>query len=194
MTDPRRQPDLRTRLRELRKSRGWTLTEVAARLDTTPQTISRLETNVMTVSTDWLQRFADLFGVSAAELIEDRHGAPVEVIGSVAANGLVTQRAPAPLPLAIALYDGLAVRADENIGPIRQDSYVVAAKLTGRNVGEAAGHPCICETERGELWLARVIDGIDGKFTLVPLGDGQVQYDTALAWLARVKFDIRFAD
>ncbi len=194
MSEPLPQPDLRTRLRELRKSYGWTLADVAERLGTTPQTISRLETNVMTVSTDWLQKFANLFGVSAAELISDGGTAAIDVIGTAARDGRIGDAGAGQLPLPLSLDDAVAVRAVENIGPYRAGTYLIATKLAGRNITAAKGHPCICETAQGTRWLARLIEGVDGTFTLVPLDDGEVQYDVTLNWAARVRLDVRFAD
>lgn len=194
MSDPLPQPDLRTRLRELRKSRGWTLAEVAERIGTTPQTISRLETNVMTVSTDWLQKFAALFGVTAAELISDQGATAIEVIGSAARDGRIGGPGAGQLPLPLALEDAVAVRLAENVGAYRAGTYLIATKLSGRNIAAAKGHVCICETAQGARWLARLIEGVDGTFTLVPLDGGEVQYDVALNWAARVRLDVRFAD
>ena len=49
-----------TAIREIRRARGLTLEEVAARCDppTTAQTIGRLETGTRTVSIKWLNRIA----------------------------------------------------------------------------------------------------------------------------------------
>jgi len=194
MTDLHPQLDLRTRLRELRKSHGWTLAQVAEKLGTTPQTISRLETNVMTVSTDWLQKFAVLFGVAPADLISDQSGMAVSVIGAATADGRVSPHPPASLPLPLSLDGAVAVRATANIGPYREGSYVIGTRLSGRNIGAAKGHPCICETDQGVLWLAHLIEGIEGRVTLVPLEKGDVQYDVTLNWVARVRLDVRFSD
>jgi len=194
MTDPSRQPDLRNRLRELRKSHGWTLVQVADQLGTTAQTVSRLETNVMTVSTDWLQKFAVLFGVSAADLIADRGDEAIPVIGTVAADGRIAESASGPLPIPVALTDAIAVRIGANIGPYSEGSFVVATKLSGRNVATAKGRICICQSAHGTLWLARLIEGMGDNFTLVPLERGEVQYDVALDWVARVQLDLRLTD
>jgi len=194
MSDPLPQPDLRTRLRELRKSHGWTLAEVAERIGTTPQTISRLETNVMTVSTDWLQKFAVLFGISAADLIAERNTAAIEMIGTATRDGRITGAGAGQLPLPLALDDAIAVRAAENIGPYRAGTYLIATKLAGRNIAAAKGHPCICETAQGVRWLARLIEGVGDTFTLVPLDGDEVQYDVELSWVARVRLDVHFAD
>ena len=62
-----------TRIRDVRKAKGLTLEEVAARCDppTTAQTIGRLETGTRTVSVSWLNRIADALGVDAADSIGD---------------------------------------------------------------------------------------------------------------------------
>src|ERR671926_385848 len=57
-----------TRIREVRRSRGMTLDDVARRCEppTTPQTIGRLETGTRTVSIGWLNRIAKALGVGGA--------------------------------------------------------------------------------------------------------------------------------
>jgi transcriptional regulator with XRE-family HTH domain len=62
---------LMTRIRELRKLSGLTLKDLADAIGTTPQTVQRLETGSMTVSTDWLFRFAQVLRVQPSELISD---------------------------------------------------------------------------------------------------------------------------
>jgi len=187
-------PDLRTRLRELRKARGWTLTYVAETLGTTPQTISRLETNVMTVSTDWLQKFADLFGVAAADLISESGAGAIKVIGHVRNDGMISGEAPSPLPIRLAVDRGIAVKLDCAIGSYRTGAYLVANRLEGRNLDAAVGHNCIVENELGTLWLVKLIRGIENRFTLVPLNGGTVQYDQNLNWAARITLELRLLD
>ncbi len=186
-------PDIRTRLRELRKASGWTLAHVAEALGTTPQTISRLETNVMTVSTDWLQKFAGLFGVSVADLIAETPSG-IEVIGHADAGGLITATAPTPLPAQLQLADGIAVKLDRAIGPYREGSFLIAARLEGRNLSAACGRPCIVANDQGAMWVTKMIEGLEGRFTLVPLEGGDVQYDQKLAWAARIKLELKFSD
>lgn len=194
MTDQPAPPDLRTRLRELRNSRGWTLAEVARELGTTPQSISRLETNVMTVSTDWLQKFANLFGVSPADLIKAPATSGISVVGAAGADGSISQHPPTPLPVDLALEDAIAIKLAVNLGPYRQGTFVIATRLEGRNIASAKGQICICQTAQGAMWLAHFIDGMAGNATLVPLAGGEVQYDIPLEWAARVRMDLRLSD
>jgi transcriptional regulator with XRE-family HTH domain len=65
-----------TRIRDVRRSKGLTLDEVAQRCEppTTPQTIGRLETGTRTVSVGWLNRIAKALAVDASDLVETSDG------------------------------------------------------------------------------------------------------------------------
>lgn len=75
---------MQTRIREVRKAKGLTLAEVAARCapPTTAQTIGRLETGTRTVSVGWLNRIAEALDVDPSELVHlpDRPDVPVAAI------------------------------------------------------------------------------------------------------------------
>ncbi len=60
-----------TAIREVRRTKGLTLDDVARRCDppTTAQTIGRLETGTRTVSVGWLNRIAAALGVDSADLV-----------------------------------------------------------------------------------------------------------------------------
>jgi transcriptional regulator with XRE-family HTH domain len=62
-------PTPRTRIRELRKARGFTQKELGLLVGTTPQTIQRLETAEMTVSLEWLEKIGAALGVQTHELL-----------------------------------------------------------------------------------------------------------------------------
>ncbi len=61
-----------TAIREVRRAKGLTLEEVAARCEppTTAQTIGRLEMGTRTVSVGWLNRIAAALGVDSADLVK----------------------------------------------------------------------------------------------------------------------------
>jgi transcriptional regulator with XRE-family HTH domain len=56
-------------LRWERKARGLKLTDIAVRCGTTPQTIQRLETDNMTLSTEWLDKIIAAIGMDRRDLI-----------------------------------------------------------------------------------------------------------------------------
>ncbi len=103
-----------TRIREFRKLRGMTLNSLAQKVGTTAQTIQRLETENMTVSLDWLERIADVFGIPAAALLVSDSTASVPILGHLNGDNTVI---PAParepftaLSLVIAAPSPVAVR------------------------------------------------------------------------------------
>ena len=75
---------MHTRIRKVRKAKGLTLQEVAARCTppTTAQTIGRLETGARTVSVSWLTRIARALDVDPSELVNlpDRPDVPVAAV------------------------------------------------------------------------------------------------------------------
>ena len=60
---------MRTALRELRKKRGWTQTEVAKHLEITERAYRFIEHGDRNPSFDLMNRMEDLFGVSHRELL-----------------------------------------------------------------------------------------------------------------------------
>jgi transcriptional regulator with XRE-family HTH domain len=65
----RKHIDAKTLIREVRKARGFTLKDVALAINTTPQSIQRMETGGMTVSMEWLYLIAQAMGVDPYELL-----------------------------------------------------------------------------------------------------------------------------
>ncbi|MEC9368557.1 MAG: helix-turn-helix transcriptional regulator, partial [Pseudomonadota bacterium] len=64
-----------------------TLKNLAARVGTTAQTIQRLETANMTVSTDWLERLATALGVRPLDLVEDDSKQAIPLLGELDREG-----------------------------------------------------------------------------------------------------------
>lgn len=188
MTDTTTRSDLRMRLREYRKARGWTLAQVADAMGTTPQTVSRLETNVMTVSTDWLQRFADLFEVDVVDFFEPVNVDRPDFLGMVEAGGVVTPAPPPDLRLP-ALPNTVMVRMATEQGGFRPGHYLIAERLS--DAAEAIDRICVAKLKDGPAVLARAIMGQGATFTLVPLDGGATHYDKTVEWMALPTFSFK---
>lgn len=78
------------RIREIRKSLGWSLDELAARIgeDVSAPTISRLEVGRIALTHAWLEKIGAALGVPPTELIRDKSSEVrlVPVIGLVSAG------------------------------------------------------------------------------------------------------------
>jgi len=59
----------RQALNELRLERGWTYSDMARRLDTTPTQIRKLELGDLKLSLTWIHRLADIFGVTMSRFL-----------------------------------------------------------------------------------------------------------------------------
>lgn len=187
---------MQTRIREHRKRHGLTLQQLASRIGTTAQTVQRLETANMTVSMDWLAKFADALGVRVLDLIAEQPERGMPMLGRMRRTGLaghdpgretaetVALSAPAERPVAVYL--------DEDIGPYRRGDMLVGNRLDGPDLANAHGHDCIVATEDGAVCLRRVLMR-DGRATLVPLdASDDVRFDVRLAWAARLVMTVRY--
>ena len=59
------------KIKKLRQDKGWSQTQLAQKLNTQSQNVSRYERGVFTPSTEALAKFAEVFGVSVDYLIND---------------------------------------------------------------------------------------------------------------------------
>lgn len=65
-------PDFGENLKRIREENGWTLEEMAKRLDSTKQVLSRYERGERTPKITMAAKFADTLGVPLRELIGDK--------------------------------------------------------------------------------------------------------------------------
>ena len=66
------------RLRIIREMKDKTLEEVAQALSVTRGTVQRFEMGQRNVNLNWLERFADYYGVNIAELVTDDFDAQID--------------------------------------------------------------------------------------------------------------------
>src|SRR3546814_2113707 len=76
------------RIRDLRKSKGMTLADLAAACDppTTAQTIGRLETGMRSLSTRWMERIARALEIDPELLVRSDQSPRASVIASLHAR------------------------------------------------------------------------------------------------------------
>jgi transcriptional regulator with XRE-family HTH domain len=177
---------VRQRIREFRVRRGLTQAELAERVGTTAATVSRLETNTMTVSTDWLERFAAVLGVHPAELIERPNAPAIRLLGRADRTGRILPGAPQELTLEAPAGDPVAIELADAQGPYAAGERLIGERLTGASILNGVGRDCIVAARDGQLMLARVV-GAPPRTSLVPLAAGApILYDMDVEWLAPI--------
>jgi transcriptional regulator with XRE-family HTH domain len=188
---------VRTRIRHYRRLRRLTQADLAERIGTTAATISRLETADMKVSMNWLQRFADIFNIPIADLIEEpklRNSVPC--VGEISRSGAlssiqssdekaVTIEAPA--------RDPIALRIRENVGTYCAGDVVIADRMSPEHASRALGRDCLIEVDGEASGFGRFISSADGRYLLVPPEPGaQARPLPTPDWIAPVVMLIRY--
>ena len=187
---------MQTRIREFRKRSSLTLQQLADLIGTTPQTVQRLETANMTVSMEWLSRFADAFGVRASDLIADNRNRNIPLLGRIGLDG--TMRAHAGnhgadmVALDIPADDPVAVHLEADVGDYRAGAFLIGNRLSGADIVNAHGHDCIVMLDNGLALLRRVICR-NGSILLIPIEpSGDIRFDADIAWAARLILQLRY--
>jgi transcriptional regulator with XRE-family HTH domain len=185
-----------TRIREFRKLRGMTLKQVADKLGTTPQTVQRLETANMTVSTYWLEKIARVLAIDTADLVSTRPNREIQIVGHIDERGRINRRENGVgtiFNLDVPADDPIAVRLDAAVGPFEAGMVLIANRLRHEDRDNAHGMDCLVATSEDAMFLRRIIRGRNGGWTLIPhQSSGEIQYDRQIIWVARILMAIKY--
>jgi len=176
-----------TRIREVRRSRGMTLDDVARRCDppTTPQTIGRLETGTRTVSVGWLNRIAKALGVEAQDLVEGGETSELRVAAILGPGGAVAPRRAA-IVVPPRIDEGhIAIIVGASIGDYRAGDEIWCETLPPANYARGLNRDVLVPRPAGRFLFGRLINRDEERLQLLPLEPGGRQQVVANPpWLA----------
>jgi hypothetical protein len=179
------------RIRDIRKEKGLTLADVAARCapPTTAQTIGRLETGMRQLSLAWMNRIAAALGVEPELLVRSGEAAPPRLIARLAEGGAEALGAPrdAILPSALA-GEGplLALAVEASIGEYRPGDQLWLRQVDREEEwGRHINRDVLAPRPGGRFAFGRLIDRDGRRIAILPpgLGARQMVIDQP-AWLA----------
>jgi len=185
---------MQNRIRQIRKSRGLTLDQVAraCKPATTAQTIGRLETGTRTLSVDWLNRIAAALGVESGALLALEGDTAIPVAARLTADGALAltrkeeASAPSPAP------DGLEMRVEAGIGDYRHGDRIWLARIGPEDYAGALNRDVLAPRPAGRFLFGRLIGREDGRIQLLPLAAGARQQVLAdPPWIAVAETLIR---
>ncbi len=166
-----------SRIRDVRRAKGLTLADVAARCSppTTAQTVGRLETGTRTLSLDWLNRIARALDVDSSELVilPDQAALPVTALLSPDGAQAPTQEEQILVPSIGG--DMIGLRVTSSIGEYRRGDEIWLEKLVPEQFGEALNLDILVPRPAGRFLFARLLGREDGKLHLLPLEAGARQ-------------------
>lgn len=163
-----------TRIREVRRSRGMTLDDVARSCDpaTTPQTIGRLETGMRTVSVGWLNRIAKALGVDAQDLVEDGETNDLKVAAILGPRGALAPAKPAII-VPPHVEDGqIAILVGVSIGDYRSGDQIWCNTLAPKDYAHALNRDVLIPRPAGRFLFGRLINRDEEKLQILPLETG----------------------
>ena len=183
-----------TRIREVRRARGMTLSDVAlaCRPISTPQTIGRLEMGTRTVSVGWLNRIAAALGVEASDLVDHPDRVELPVVAVLGANGAVAPRRTAIVVPPKVTPGLVAITVAASLGDYRAGDELWCEQLEPAQFGRALNRDLLLPRPAGRFLFGRLIGReapgtAPGKLHLLPPGAGGRQtVITDPAWVAMV--------
>ena len=183
-----------SRLREIRKARGYTLADVAARCEpaTTAVTIGRLETGTRQLTVPWIERLSRALEVEPRDLIAQEGDSRIAVAAQLTADGaqpLSEQlQIHAPTPLAGTI--GLIVRDSQ--GDYRAGDHLWLEQLPPDRFSEAVNTDVLIPRSVGRFVFGRLVATEGNRLQILPARPGARQTVVADApWVGRVQALIR---
>lgn len=188
---------MKNRIRALRKERGWTLAQLAQRIQPeppTPQTIARLETGTRTLSITWLERIAAALEVTPQDLLTLSKGPTSPVIAAVNALGVKALTQPLEIDLTVVAQDPVALEFDAAKG-----RYAPGDILVFDRIAQGAAPFCdeaLVKTQDGELLFGSYFPAPPGGTATLasPPPGAQLHTISALEWMAKAVCLIRRFD
>jgi hypothetical protein len=179
---------MRSRIRDVRKAKGLTLADVAARCKpaTTAQTIGRLETGMRVLSLIWINRIADALGVDSSDLVAlpDQHYLPVAAVLDDDGTHAPTKQERIMVPNIGDSMIGMRVAATS--GEYRRGDELWMEQLQPEAFATALNLDVLVPRPGGRFIFGRLLGREDGKLHILPLEAGaRQQVVTDPAWIAK---------
>ncbi len=177
---------------------GLTQTELAQRLGTTAATISRLETEGIKISVDWLAPLASIFQVQLTDLIDEPSPERIEMLGQLRADGQIATAAKSDnrgILLRVPADRPVAVQITADVGTYRSGELLVADRLAEEDTNQAFDRDCLIGMRGGKIFLRKLIQGPKNgaRFGLVSLDPGiETKFVAQVSWCAPVVMAVRY--
>ncbi len=179
---------MQSRIRDVRRAKGLTLADVAARCQppTTAQTIGRLETGMRVLSLIWINRIAEALGVESSDLVAlpDQDYLPVAAVLQADGTHAPTKEERIMVPNVGPTMIGLRVAA--TFGEYRRGDELWLEQLQPDSFAAAINLDVLIPRPGGRFIFGRLLGRDAGKLHLLPLEAGaRQQVVTDPAWIAK---------
>ncbi|NBC38056.1 helix-turn-helix domain-containing protein [Novosphingobium sp. FSY-8] len=186
-----------SRIRDIRRQKGMTLADVAARCvpATTAQTIGRLETGTRNLSLVWMNRIAAALEVDPELLVRGEAVETAKMVARLTDAGAEALTAPRDAILPSALVgDGvqMAISIETSAGDYRSGDQIWLRQVEPDQFAKLVNRDVLAPRPGGRFVFGRLIDRDDHRIALLPPGIGhrQLVIDSP-PWLAVAEMLVR---
>lgn len=185
------------RIRDIRREKGLTLADVAARCmpPTTAQTIGRLETGTRQLSLTWMNRIAAALAVDPELLVRGDEAATPQYVARLTQDGAEALTAPRDAILPTALGgdgDLMALSIEAAVGQYRAGDQVWLRRTEPEGFSRLLNRDVLAPRSGGRFAFGRMIDRDEHRVAILPPDPGhrQVVVENP-AWLAVAEMLVR---
>ena len=189
---------MRNRIRHYRRQLKLTQTDLANRLGTTAATVSRLETQGIKISADWLVPLAEILGVKISDLIDESAPERIEMMGHIDTKGtILSQRNDTQngFVMRIPAMRPIAAHLSHDHGHFRSGELLIGDRFDDKLLDRGLDKDCFVGLKDGTVLLRRLLSGPRSgkKFCMAPLQPGSpVRYVDRLSWCAPIIMAVRY--
>ena len=171
------------RIRDIRRQKGFTLADVAARSDppTTAQTIGRLETGMRSLSLVWMNRIAAALAVDPQVLVKPDQSVQPSFVARLTASGAEAMTRPMDAVLEIGSGNArfVVMAVEVSAGDYRSGDQVWLRQIEPEDFARALNRDVLAPRPGGRFVFGRMIDRAEGpngdRIAVLPPGAGQRQ-------------------
>ena len=175
-----------------------TQTDLANRLGTTAATVSRLETQGIKISADWLVPLSEILQVRIADLIDEPSPERIEMLGDIDIGGHIHHQSAVPrsgLVLRVPANQPIAAKLSQDHGRFRAGELLIGDRFDASQLDQGLERDCFVGLKDGGIVLRRLLPGPrSGKrFCMAPLhGQSPTKYVDRLSWCAPIVMAVRY--
>ena len=168
------------RIRDIRRQKGLTLAEVAARCQppTTAQTIGRLETGMRSLSLAWMNRIAGALAIDPQLLVKAQSSTTPTLIARLGVNG--AEAVSSPVEALFPVIPGgeatlVVVSVETSAGEYRTGDQIWLRQIGPDDFPRALNRDVLAPRPGGRFAFGRMIDRDGERIAILPPGIGQRQ-------------------
>lgn len=178
---------MHNQIRTVRKARGLTLDQVAARCTppTTAQTIGRLEMGTRVLSLGWLNRIAAALDVEPRALLHMAEHADISICAIIAGDGAHAPTKPEYAAMPLVESNMVGVRFAATLGDYRRGDQLWCRRLSRDDLAQAINRDILVPRPQGRYIFGRLLALDAQNMQILPLSDGARQQVIAQGdWVA----------